>query len=130
VLRTDYKRTGLLRSSAFTRNREERRWPSGIPVQAAISVNIGADAVSLSRTRGTWTRAANQNWIGRPSTSPCSTAGTIYYGKLAGPEQCEASCMSDADCTIWSFNTGNGFMPDSINQCWGGPASLDANKTS
>jgi hypothetical protein len=103
--------------------------PPGCP-PAAKSVNMGADALSLGRTRGAWTRAADQNWVGRPSTSPCSIAGTIYYGKLSDPEQCESRCMADADCHFWTFNVRNGFMPDSINQCWGGPGSLDPNKTS
>jgi len=102
--------------------------PPGCP-PLARTVSTRADAISHGRARGTWIRATGQNWVGRPSTSPCSTAGTIYYGKLSGPEQCESACMSDADCTIWTFNTNNGFMPDSINQCWGGSASLDPNKT-
>lgn len=101
--------------------------PPGCP-PTAKSVSTDADALSRGRSRGAWTRADSQNWIGRPSTSPCSTAGTIYYGKLSDPAQCEAMCMADTDCTIWTFNVRNGFMPDSINQCWGGPTSLDANK--
>jgi hypothetical protein len=103
--------------------------PPGCP-PAAKSVSTDANALSRGRSRGAWTRVDDQNWIGRASTSPCTTAGTIYYGKPPGPEQCEAMCMGDADCTIWTFNKSNGFMPNSRNQCWGGPASLEANKSS
>lgn len=102
--------------------------PPGCPPEPK-SVNADAQAVAQGLARGSWSRADEQNWVGRPSTSPCATSGTIYYGKLSGPEQCEAACMADAACTFWSFNRANGFMPNSTSQCWGGPASMDANKS-
>jgi hypothetical protein len=103
--------------------------PPGCPPPAK-TVDMAAALLERGRGRGTWTQSTGQNWIGRASTSPCSTAGTIYYGKLSSPAQCEAICQADADCSIWSFNTNNGFMPNSVRQCWGATQALDPNKAS
>lgn len=101
--------------------------PPGCPPPAKNS-DLGEASLERGRSRGTWTRSPGQNWIGQPSTSPCVIAGTIYYGKLAAPDQCEAACQGDGACTVWSFNTNNGFMPNSVNQCWGGTQALMPNK--
>ncbi|MEO7384618.1 MAG: hypothetical protein ABIU18_06765 [Novosphingobium sp.] len=101
--------------------------PPGCPPPAK-NPDLGEASLERGRGRGAWTRSPGQNWIGQPSTSPCVIAGTIYYGKLSGPDQCEAVCQGDAACTVWSFNTNNGFMPNSVNQCWGGTQALAPNK--
>lgn len=101
--------------------------PPGCP-PLAKSVDMSAESVDRGRSRGAWTRSPGQNWVGRPGTSPCAVDGTIYYGKLSGPDQCEATCQGDSDCTAWTFNTNNGFMPNSVGQCWGGPRPLALNK--
>jgi hypothetical protein len=103
--------------------------PPGCPPPAK-TVDMSATPLERGRSRGTWAQSTGQNWVGRASTSPCTIAGAIYYGKLSSPAQCEATCQSDTDCTIWSFNTNNGFMPNSVNQCWGATQDLDPNKTS
>lgn len=102
--------------------------PPGCP-PAAKGVDTSAVFLEQGRSRGTWARSSGQNWVGRSGTSPCAIAGAVYYGKLSGADQCEAACQSDAACTVWSFNTNNGFMPDSVNQCWGGPQALEPNKS-
>jgi flagellar biosynthesis chaperone FliJ len=102
--------------------------PPGCP-PAARTVDIGTAAIDAGRQRGSWTRADDQNWVGRPSTSPCLIEGAVFYGKLAGPDQCEAVCQADAGCTAWTYNVRNGFMPGSTSQCWGVAQDFSLNKS-
>ena len=91
-------------------------------------VNVSADALAAGRARGTWTKTAKQNWIGRQR---CESAAATYYGKVSNAEECESRCIGDPECTIWTYNSHNGYMGnDSIRECWGGLNSLDASKTS
>lgn len=103
--------------------------PPGCHPPARI-VNLGLAAPDAGRARGAWTRAPGENWVGRGGTSPCEIAGAVYYGTLAGPDQCEAACQGDPGCLAWSYNIRNGFMPGSIGQCWGAPQEVELNKRS
>ena len=92
------------------------------------SINVSADTVVGGKNRGTWTRTADQNWIGRER---CESAAATYYGKLSNVEECEQRCIADPECTIWTYNIRNGYMGmDSIGECWGGMNSLKATKSS
>lgn len=82
-------------------------------------MNLGLAAADAGRAGAAWTRAPDENWVGRGGTSPCEIAGAVYHGTLAGPDQCEAACQGDPGCLAWSYNVRNGFMPGSIGQCWG-----------
>ncbi|WP_323716504.1 hypothetical protein [Paracoccus aminovorans] len=101
--------------------------PPGCPPSQKV-VDQSPAALQAGRNRGDWTRTPAQNWVGRASTSPCELKGSIYYGKLAGPDQCEAVCQGDPVCTAWTYNIRNAFMPGSIGQCWGAPAAFELNK--
>ena len=102
--------------------------PPGCP-PAARTVDLGTAAIDAGRQRGSWARADDQNWVGRPSTSPCLIEGAVFYGTLAGPDQCEAVCQADAGCTAWTYNVRNGFMPGSTSQCWGVAQDFSLNKS-
>jgi hypothetical protein len=100
--------------------------PPGCPPKPK-SVSISVDALARGKARGTWTRAADQNWIGR---ARCESAASIYYGKLSNIEECEQRCIADPECTVWTYNDRNGYMGmDSITECWGGLPALNAHKT-
>lgn len=103
--------------------------PPGCP-PAAKSVDLSASSLEEGLARGTWVRSPGENWVGRASTSPCELKGSIYYGKLAGADQCESMCQGDPTCIAWSYNARNGMMPGSISQCWGASQGFNLNKGS
>lgn len=68
---------------------------------------------------GPWARFPNENGVGSGGTSHCELKGSFYRGKLAGSDQCKATCQGDPICIAWSYNNRNLFMPGSVGRCWG-----------
>jgi hypothetical protein len=88
------------------------------------TVSVSAQTIAQAKARGNWVRETDQNWVGR---SRCASSGAIYYGKTGSPDACEQSCMSDSTCVFWTYNVRNGYMPRSIQECWGARAVLSPN---
>lgn len=98
--------------------------PPGCPGNPRAIPSAAANALNGSE-RANWITVADQNWIGRMR---CQSAAAMYYGKLPGPAECEAKCKADPQCAMWTFNVSNGYMPDSVHECWGATRQSSPNK--
>jgi len=90
--------------------------PPGCP-PFPTEIEVSDTAAASARASGAWSRAPEENWVGR---NRCRATATIYYGQVDGADTCEATCMTDPSCKFWTFNERNGMMPNSRFECWGG----------
>jgi hypothetical protein len=100
--------------------------PPGCP-PLPRKVTVTDQAVAASRTKGSWTRSEDQNWVGR---SRCESPHAVFYGKMNSADACERTCMSDPNCVAWTYNERNGYMPNSTSECWGATRELQLLKSS
>jgi hypothetical protein len=92
--------------------------PPGCPGNPRV---VQPNAANATGNRAKCIMVADQNWVG---TARCQSVAAIYYGKQASASACESMCKSDRECSYWTFNSNNGYMPNSIHECWGGTAGL------
>ena len=95
--------------------------PPGCPPLARSVTPVDDSVADRLRSLGLWQRVDDQNWIGR---NRCSSADAFFYGTATDASACEQRCMSDQACVSWTFNRNNGYMPNSMSECWGGSEKL------
>ncbi len=100
--------------------------PPGCPPRPRIT-SVTDQALSAARSRGIWSRAPGQNWIGR---ARCSSPQVKYFGKVESADACERSCMASENCASWTFNNNNAYMGnESMHECWGALPGFTPNKS-